>query len=110
MQCQQPKRDDPVPNGVWVHTACGRERDHWVKEFGYAAGCQSWRFGENVYEGDGTFAAARAAVSWWLHSDAGHRSTLLDSRWTDLAIGTVDGTFQGKAGDRVWVALFGYCS
>lgn len=101
----------PQPNGApgWVHTACGRPMDYWINKFGYATGCSSWAWGENIYTGFGRPSnTVRAAVNWWLNSP-GHRANLLKREWTDQGIAFVRGSFLGHPDAVIWVSLFGRC-
>jgi hypothetical protein len=104
MTCQRPEA-----SWTWAHTACGRPMDYWVKRYNYGTGCASWGFAENFYHGSGAYGTARAAVSWWLHSD-GHRNNMLGAQWRHHAVNKLwySGTFQGHPETKVWVHYMGY--
>jgi hypothetical protein len=93
-----------------VHKACGRSPGFWFSYFGYGIGCASWGTGENVYIGAGAASTARSAVSWWLHSDEGHRDALLRPDWTGGVLSySGPGTCRGTPDTRVWVYHMGWC-
>jgi uncharacterized protein YkwD len=61
--------------------------------------------GENLAWGSGTYAAAGAVISEWLHSP-GHRANLLRPSFTRIGIGAAQGRFFGNGGSTVVTADF----
>jgi uncharacterized protein YkwD len=103
LACQQ-----SGPSYTWVHNACGLHADQRLNEAQYAVGCRGWAAAENVYHGSGRYGSARAAVTWWMHSE-GHRNAILDPRFRQMGIWSQTGTFQGQPDTAVWVLRLGVC-
>jgi hypothetical protein len=99
LSCQRPE-----PSWTWAHTACGRPQDYRVNRYSQPCG----GIAENFYHGGGYLGSAREALSWWLHSDAGHREALLSPQRLSHGINMRAGTLQG-AWQQVWVHYLRPC-
>ncbi|HET9257949.1 MAG TPA: CAP domain-containing protein [Pseudonocardiaceae bacterium] len=91
----------------------GSTAESRISDTGYVTGCTSWWIGENAYVGWGPGkATARAAVDWWMHSP-GHRTNILNPKFTDMGAG-VNGGSADPDGAAVnpsgtFVQDFGHC-
>jgi hypothetical protein len=91
-----------------VHHACGQPVNKWIV---FPRACASWGYAENVYIGSGAASTARAAVSWWLNSDA-HRAALLSPQYTGQGLEYSGPTIYPGIGSntRIWVEHMTYCN
>jgi uncharacterized protein YkwD len=91
--------------GVFSHEPCGRPFDAVFSAYTNAAA--SYRIGENIAWGTGSFGTPRQTMSAWLHS-TGHRENILTAAFTELGIGYApDEAFQGYTGAVLWAQEFG---
>ena len=91
--------------GVFSHEPCGNPFDSVFTA--YLAGATSYRIGENIAWGSGSYAAPRAIMDAWLHS-AGHRENILNADYKEVGIGYAGNeTFQGYSGASLWSQEFG---
>lgn len=67
-----------------------------------AAGYAGAPLAENIYKGSGNLGSAAEAFDAWKHSP-GHRANMLDSRATEIGIGTA----LDSAGFMIWTNVFG---
>jgi hypothetical protein len=104
LNCQE-----EAPSPEWAHYACGLDINQRVLEQGYVNGCSSWSTGENYYYGSGAYGSARAAVTWWMHSD-GHRANILNPNFTQMGIWAETGELQGEPDTAVWILRLGSCT
>jgi len=101
----QAKLSADLACGEFSHTPCGRPFDAVFAA--YLKGAASYRIGENIAWGTGTYGTPRQAMSGWLHS-TGHRENILTGAYTELGIGYLTGqTFQGYDGATLWSQEFG---
>jgi len=91
------------------HHACGLDTLYHVHRVGYTR-CGSWRAGENIAWGSGTYGSVRAVMRSWVNS-TNHRTNILDSRYRDLGTAMRKGPFSGRPNAQVWTTHFGtrYC-
>jgi uncharacterized protein YkwD len=64
---------------------------------GYLRGARSWRLGETIAWGTGSYATPRAIVRGWMASPP-HRATLLDPGLQNVGVGVAAGAPDGSAG------------
>jgi uncharacterized protein YkwD len=94
-----------VSCGDFSHTPCGKPFESVFAA--YLRGATSYRLGENIALGTGSFGTPRQTMNLWLHS-AGHRQNILMSAFTDVGIGYLPNqTFQGDTGVALWSQEFG---
>jgi uncharacterized protein YkwD len=91
--------------GDFSHTPCGQPFD---KVFApYVQGATSYRIGENIAWGTGSFGTPRQTMNGWLHS-TGHRENILTAAYAEIGIGYLPGqTFLGYSGATLWSQEFG---
>jgi len=101
----QAKLTANVACGEFSHTPCGRPFDTVFSA--YLQGASSYRIGENIAWGTGSYGTPRQAMNGWLHS-TGHRENILTAAYSELGIGYLSGqTFQGYGGATLWSQEFG---
>lgn len=94
-----------VSCGQFTHTPCGHPFSDVFAP--YLARANGYRIGENIAWGSGGYAAPRATMDAWIHSD-GHRENLLTASFRDVGIGYLpDQSFEGYAGVSLWSNEFG---
>ncbi|MBA3421681.1 MAG: hypothetical protein H0U12_07285 [Thermoleophilaceae bacterium] len=74
------------------HNACGRDALYHVKRLGYTR-CNSWRAGENIAWGSGSYGSVRAIMTRWVNS-TGHRTNILNLRVQGSRRGTAQGILR----------------
>lgn len=83
---------------TFQHTIKDKKFSSWIKETGYDYSY----VGENLAI---DFATAEGVVTAWINSEA-HKSNLLNPRFTEIGIATIEGKFEGE--DTIVVAqIFG---
>jgi uncharacterized protein YkwD len=94
---------------AFSHNACGLPTLHHVHGVGYTR-CGSWRAGENIAYGTGSYGSVRSIMRSWLNS-TNHRTNILDRRFREIGLAVRKGTFLGRANAQVWTTHFGtrYC-
>ena len=99
------KLKSDITCGDFSHTPCGQPFD---KVFaGYVHGATSYRIGENIAWGTGSFGTPRQTMNGWLHS-TGHRENILTAAYAELGIGYLPGqNFLGYTGATLWSQEFG---
>jgi uncharacterized protein YkwD len=91
--------------GEFSHTPCGHPFDAVFAA--YLTGASSYRIGENIAWGTGSYGTPRQTMNGWLHS-TGHRENILTAGYQDLGVGYLPGqTFQGYGGATLWSQEFG---
>jgi cysteine-rich secretory family protein len=110
--CQPDKDAWVMEDGKWIrapHRPCGQPTAYHHRWLRPCAGTSY--FWENYYLGSGAQSTARAAVSWWLNSDEGHREALLSTKYTAHGIMYSGPTTYPKVGPdtRIWVSHMGHC-
>jgi uncharacterized protein YkwD len=101
----QAKVSSDVSCGEFTHTPCGRPFDTVFAS--YLAGAASYRIGENIAWGTGSYGTPRQTMDGWLHS-TGHRENILTAAFSELGIGYLPGqTFAGHSGATLWSQEFG---
>jgi uncharacterized protein YkwD len=101
----QTKLKSDLSCGEFSHTPCGQPFD--VVFTTYLQGAASYRIGENIAWGTGSFGTPRQTMSGWLHS-TGHRENILTAAFAELGIGYLPGqTFQGYSAATLWSQEFG---
>jgi uncharacterized protein YkwD len=91
--------------GEFTHTPCGKPFDTVFDR--YLQGASSYRIGENIAWGTGSYGTPRGAMNGWLHS-AGHRENILNASFAELGIGYLNAqSFQGYTGATLWSQEFG---
>jgi uncharacterized protein YkwD len=94
-----------VECGVFSHEPCGQSFDAVFST--YTLGATSFRIGENIAWGTGSFSTPLATMNAWLHS-AGHRENILEPSFRELGIGYLDErSFQGYDDATLWSQQFG---
>ena len=101
----QAKLAADVSCGEFSHTPCGHA---FTTVFAsYLRGSTSYRIGENIEWGTGTYGTPREAMNGWLHS-APHRENILAAGYSELGIGYLaEQSFQGSTGATLWSQEFG---
>lgn len=78
-----------------------------ILRYGYKRdGCRYWSVGENLGLGLSAFGTPRAIFTAWMKSSA-HRANLLNSRWRDIGLGALTGTYRGMSGVVMYTVDFG---
>ena len=98
---------DMVAHHYFSHT--DRNGGHsWdrAKAAGYTTGYSTWYVSENIYDGTGQAGTPKAALDWWMGSDA-HRKNILNAKIRDVGIGIAAGTPHGASG-ATYTTDFGY--
>lgn len=94
-----------VSCGEFSHTPCAQPFTTVFAD--YLAGATSYRVGENILWGTGSYGTPREAMNAWLHS-TGHREDILTPSFREVGIGYLTGqTFQGWTGATLWSQEFG---
>jgi uncharacterized protein YkwD len=101
----QAKLTADVSCGEFSHTPCGHSFDTVFAR--YLARAASYRIGENIEWGTGSYGTPRQALNRWLRSP-GHRANILSASYTELGIGYLSGqSFQDRTGVTLWSQEFG---
>lgn len=90
---------------VLSHVACGRDALYHIKRVGYT-NCGSWRAGENIAWGSGSYGSVRSIMTRWVNS-SGHRTNILNSGFKDIGFGVRKGSFSGYSNAQVWTTNLG---
>ena len=94
-----------VACGSFSHEPCGRPFDTVFAD--YLRSASSYRIGENIAWGTGSYGTPRSIMDAWLHS-AGHRENILTVAFTEIGIGFLaNQQFQGWSGAQLWSQEFG---
>jgi len=94
-----------VSCGEFSHTPCSQPFTTVFAD--YLKGATSYRVGENILWGTGSYGTPREAMNAWLHS-TGHREDILTPSFRELGIGYLAAqTFQGRSGVTLWSQEFG---
>jgi uncharacterized protein YkwD len=73
----------------------------------YLSGARSWRVGENIAWGTGSYATPAGIVKMWMNS-SGHRHNILSSSFREIGIGVARGAPRGGvSGGGTYVTDFG---
>ena len=70
------------------------------------SGCMSWSVSEVIGWGKGARGSPQAVLSGWLASPI-HRAIILGSRWRDVGLGCVRGTYHGYSGVLMYTVDLG---
>ncbi len=78
-----------------------------TRRAGYSAsGCSQWSVGEVIGWGKSYRGTPESIFRAWMHSRS-HKRVILTSRWRDVGIGCVRGTFRGVSGAIMYTIDFG---
>jgi uncharacterized protein YkwD len=78
-----------------------------ARRAGYSTSdCSQWTVGEVIAWGSSTSGSPKRASRSWMRSSA-HRKTILSSRWRDVGVGCVRGTYRGFPGVVMYTVDFG---
>jgi uncharacterized protein YkwD len=96
MNASSSKANDIITCNEFSHTACGRQFQYWILQYGYTGNC----YGENIAQG---YQTVRDTFSAWM-SSAGHRANILNSNYRDIGVAV-----QGSGSQMTWVMQLGGC-
>jgi len=99
---------DMLVRGFFSHRSSnGQTLGPRTRRYGYsAAGCLSWRVGENIAWGTGAWRSPALVVRLWMNSRS-HRAAILDPRHWDIGVGRRKGSFRGRRDAIITTADFG---
>ena len=78
-----------------------------IRAVNYLSGAGSWRVGENIAWGTGSYGTPAGIVRMWMNSP-GHRHNILSSSFRDIGVGIARGAPRGGvSGGGTYVTDFG---